>query len=65
MDALLHQVLAGLATGEETDPEIFEPLRGGGCLGNESFRQERLRQAQTATASFRPHYPWRKCKMKK
>lgn len=31
---------------EETDPEIFEPLRGGWCLGSESFRQAMLRRAE-------------------
>jgi len=31
---------------EETDPEIFEALRGGWCLGSESFRQEMLRRAE-------------------
>jgi hypothetical protein len=31
---------------EETDPEMFEALRSGWCLGSESFRREMLRRAE-------------------
>jgi hypothetical protein len=31
---------------EETDPDIYEPLRGGWCLGSESFRQAMRRRAE-------------------
>ena len=31
---------------EESDPEAYEQLRGGWCLGSETFRKEMLRRAE-------------------